>query len=187
MGFLAALWAPILLSAVLVFVVSSLIHMFFKYHSNDYGKLTDQDAVQAALRPFNIPPGEYMLPRADSMKAMKTPEFAEKLNKGPVMVMTVCKNGPFSMGSSLLLWFLYGVLISIFSAYIAWHAVLAGSSYLSVFRFVGCSAFMGYALALFQGSIWYGRKWSTVLKSAFDGLIYALVTAGVFGWLWPQM
>lgn len=187
MGFLATLWAPILLSAVLVFVVSSLIHMVFKYHANDYRKLTDQDAVQQALRPFNIPPGDYMLPRADSMKCMKDPEFVEKLNKGPVMAMTVFKNGPFSMGSSLFLWFLYSVLISIFSAYLAWHAVQPGSSYLSVFRFVGCSAFMGYSLALLQSGIWYGRKWFTVLKSVFDGLLYALVTAGVFGWLWPTM
>lgn len=187
MGFLVALWAPILLSAVLVFVVSSIIHMVLKYHANDFKKLADQDAVQAALRPFNIPPGEYCLPRADSMKDMKAPEFIEKLNKGPVAVMTVLKNGQVNMGSSLLYWFLYSVLISIFSAYIAWHAVQPGNMYLSVFRFVGCAAFMGYSLALLQTGIWYGRSWCTVLKSVFDGLIYALVTAGTFGWLWPTM
>ena len=187
MEFLTTLLAPILLSAVLVFVVSSIIHMVLKYHANDFKKMPNQDGVQAALRPFNIPPGEYCLPRADSMKDMKTPEFAEKLNKGPVAVMTVLKNGPFNMGKSLVIWFFYGVVISIFSAYIAWHAVPAGGSYLSVFRFVGCSAFMGYSLALLQGGIWYGRSWSTVLKTVFDGLIYALVTAGTFGWLWPKM
>lgn len=187
MSFLATLWAPILLSAVFVFVVSSIIHMVIKYHANDFKKLPDQDAVQAALRPFNIPPGDYCLPRADSMKDMKAPEFVEKLNKGPVAVMTVLKNGPFNMGQNLVFWFLYCVVISIFSAYIAWHAVQPGSTYLSVFRFVGCSAFMGYSLALFQSSIWYGRNWCTVLKIVFDGLIYALVTAGTFGWLWPKI
>ena len=121
------------------------------------------------------------------MKEMKTPEFEEKLKKGPVAVMTVLKNGPLNMGQSLVLWFLYSIVVSIFSAYMAWHAVQPGSTYLSVFRFVGCSAFMGYALALLQGSIWYGRSWCTVLKTVFDGLIYALVTAGTFGWLWPKM
>ncbi|MEW6014762.1 MAG: hypothetical protein AB1690_05530 [Candidatus Zixiibacteriota bacterium] len=187
MEFFTTLLVPILLSSVFVFAVSSLIHMALKYHANDFKKMPNQDGIQAALRPFNIPPGDYFLPRADSMKDMKGPEFVEKLNNGPVAVMTVLENGPLNMGQSLLLWFLYSVVVSIFSAYIAWHAVQAGGSYLNVFRFVGCSAFMGYSLALLQGSIWYGRSWSTVLKTVFDGLIYALVTAGTFGWLWPKM
>ena len=159
MGFIATLWAPILLSAALVFVVSSLIHIFLKYHANDMRKLPNQDALQTALRPFNLPPGDYFLPRGDTMKEMKTPEFDEKLAKGPVIVMTIFKNGPLGMGKSMLLWFLYCIVISIFAAYIAWHAVQPGASYLSVFRFAGCSAFMGYALAAPQQSIWYGRSW----------------------------
>ena len=187
MDSLTALWAPILLSAVFVFVVSSIMHMVLKYHANDFKKVPDQDAVQAALRPFGIPPGDYMLPRADSMQGMKSPEYIEKLTKGPVAVVTVLKNGPLNMGASLVQWFFYGVIVSIFSAYIAWHAVPPGGSYLSVFRFVGTAAFMGYSLALLQNAIWYGRSCSTVLKTVFDGLIYALVTAGVFGWLWPRM
>jgi hypothetical protein len=28
--------------------------------------------------------------------------------------------------------------------------------------------------------------WSIVLKESFDGLIYSLLTAGTFGWLWPR-
>jgi hypothetical protein len=30
------------------------------------------------------------------------------------------------------------------------------------------------------------RSWIRTLKSMFDGLIYALLTASVFGWLWPR-
>ncbi len=187
MEFLTTLWAPILLSAVFVFVVSSIIHMLLGYHANDYKMLADQDAIQTALRPFKIQPGDYMLPRAGTMKDMKTPEFMEKLNNGPVIVMTVIKNGPFNMGKNLVLWFLYSVVVSICAGYVAWHAVTPGSSYLAVFRFAGCAAFLGYALALAQSSIWYARSWSTTIKSMFDGLIYALVTAGTFGWLWPHM
>jgi len=45
--------------------------------------------------------------------------------------------------------------------------------------------FGGYALALLQNSIWYKRAWNFTLKSMADGLVYALLTAGTFGWLWP--
>jgi hypothetical protein len=57
---------------------------------------------------------------------------------------------------------------------------------LRVFRFVGVTAFIGYTVALRQMSIWYRRAWSTTLKATVDGLIYALLTAGTFGWLWPR-
>lgn len=187
MEFLTALWAPILLSAVLVFVVSSIIHMVFKYHANDIRQVPNQDAVQAALRPFGIPPGDYCLPRESSMQAMKAPEYVEKLKKGPVMIMTVLPNGEFKMGKSMLLWFLYSIVISFFAGYLAWHAAPTGSPYLHVFRYVGCTAFMGYAMALPQACIWYGKSWSSTLLTMFDGLLYAMVTAGTFGWLWPKM
>jgi hypothetical protein len=35
-------------------------------------------------------------------------------------------------------------------------------------------------------SIWYSRAWINTIKSTIDGLIYALLTAGTFGWLWPR-
>jgi hypothetical protein len=78
------------------------------------------------------------------------------------------------------------VLVSIFAAYVAGRALVPGSEYLPVFRFVGTTAFVGYALALIQSSIWYKRAWSVTMKLAFDGLVYGLVTAGTFGWLWPK-
>ena len=183
---LMSLGVPILLSAVLVFVVSSIIHMALPYHRGDVRKLPAEDDVMEALRRFNIPPGDYMVPRAGSSAAMKSPEFLEKLKKGPVLLMTVIPNGPISMGTSLLLWFLYSILVSVIAAYVAGRALAPGADYLAVFRFVGCTAFTGYSLALLQNSIWYKRSWGTTLKSMFDGLVYGLVTAGTFGWLWPH-
>jgi hypothetical protein len=55
-----------------------------------------------------------------------------------------------------------------------------------VFRFAGATAFLGYSMALVQHSIWYKRNWTTTLRSMFDGLIFACLTAGTFGWLWPR-
>ncbi len=182
---LAALWLPILLSAVFVFVVSSIIHMAPLWHRTDYPAPPDQDRIMDALRPFAIPPGDYMVPRAADMKAMSTPEFTAKMERGPVVMLTVLPNGPGSMGRSLGLWFVYALVVGLFAAYIAGRALPPGVEYLSAFRMAGASAFLGYALALAQMSIWYRRSWSLTIKAMLDGFIYALVVGGTFGWLWP--
>jgi hypothetical protein len=180
-----SLWLPILLSAVLVFVLSSIIHMVLGYHNSDFAKLPKEDDVMDALRPFSIPPGEYHMPYAGTMKEMGTPEFTEKMNKGPMAFMTVLESGPPKMGVQLVSWFVYSIVIGIFAAYVTSRALGPGADYRSVFRFAGCTAFIGYSAALWQNSIWYKRAWSSTLKSTFDGLVYALFTAGIFGWLWP--
>ncbi len=181
-----SLLIPILLSAVFVFIVSSIIHMMLPYHRSDFKKVPSEDDVMDALRKFDIPPGDYVIPRAGSPEVMRSPEFKEKSNKGPVAMITVMKSGPPAMGGSLIQWFIYCVVVGIFAAYIAGRALGPDAHYLAVFRFAGATAFLGYALALFQNSIWYKRNWRATLKSVFDGLVYALVTAGTFGWLWPD-
>jgi hypothetical protein len=183
---LHSLWLPILLSSVLVFVVSSLIHMVSPWHKSDYPKVPDEDKVMDALRAFAIPPGDYMIPRPSTRQEMGSPEFCEKMKKGPVMIVTVIPNGPMSMGTNLTLWFLYSVIVGVLAAYITGRALPVGARYLQVFRFAGATAFIGYSVALWQMSIWYRRAWSTTFKATVDGLIYALLTAGMFGWLWPR-
>jgi hypothetical protein len=181
-----SLWLPILLSAVLVFVASSIIHMATPWHKGDYAKAPNEEKVMELLRPFALPPGDYMMPRPTDMSDMKSPAFMEKMNRGPVMMFTVMPNGPFAMGQNLVLWFLYTVVVGVFAAYVVAHALPVGAAYLEVFRLAGVVAFVGYALALWQMSIWYRRSWGTTIKSTIDGLIYGLLTAGAFGWLWPR-
>jgi hypothetical protein len=183
---LVSLWLPILLSGVVVFVLSALMHMVFHYHANDLRKLPDEDAVASAIRGWNIPPGEYMLPRPANMKDMNTPEFREKVKKGPGAILTVWAGGRPSMAANMSQWFVYCFVVSFFAAYIASRALPEGAPYLSVFRFTGATAFFSYSAGTWSESIWYKRAWSTSLKNTFDGLLYSLFTAGVFGWLWPQ-
>lgn len=180
-----SLWVPILLSAALVFIVSSIIHMVIPWHRGDYKQLPAEDDVMEALRKSNTQPGDYMTPYCSSMKAMKDPAFLEKRSRGPVLFLTVIQGGPPSMGASLLLWFLFSCLVSVFAAYLTGRALGPGAPYLAVFRFAGAAAFMGYSLSLLQNSIWYKRNWGTTIKLMIDGLLYGLVTAGAFGWLWP--
>lgn len=183
---LAELWLPIILSAVLVFLVSSILHMVFTHHKSDFSQFPSEAQVQDALRPFAIPPGDYMTPWAASMEASKAPEFQQKLVQGPVMIATVLPNGPFRMGKSLGQWFCYSLIVSLFAAYLCSRVLPSGTSYLMVFRVAGTVAFAGYSLALMQGSIWGGKKWRSTLLSMADGLIYAMVTGGSFGMLWPD-
>ncbi|HEX9706122.1 MAG TPA: hypothetical protein VGA24_00650 [Steroidobacteraceae bacterium] len=182
---IAALWLPILISAVIVFIASSIIHMAPLWHRNECPPVPDQDRLMDALRPFNLKPGEYMLPRAKNMKDMKAPEFVEKLKRGPVMIMTVVPNGAMSMNKALVQWFVYTLIVGGFAAYVAGATLDTGAEYLSVFRVAGTTAFIAYSIGLWQQSIWYNRPWSTTIKLTLDGLIYALLTGGTFGWLWP--
>jgi len=183
---LASLWLPILLSSVAVFVASSIIHMVLPWHKSDYGSVPEEAKVMEALRPFAIAPGDYMLPRCSDMAQMRTSEFKDKLQKGPVLVMTVFPNGAMSINRSLVLWFVYCLVVGVFAGYVACASLPSAAPYLKVFRVTGTVAFVGYVLALWQMSIWYRRDWTTSLKSSVDGLIYAALTAGFFGWLWPS-
>lgn len=182
---LASLWLPILLSAMVVFLVSSVIHMLLPYHRTDFAVVPDEDALLNILQATGIGRGDYVVPHALTAEERKTPEFQEKMRRGPVAFITVLPGGQPSMGKSLGLWFAFCVVVGIFAAYVAGRALAPGAEYLEVFRYTCTTAFLGYALALWQNSIWYGRAWSTALKSTVDGAIYALATAGIFGSLWP--
>jgi hypothetical protein len=181
-----SLWLPILVSAVIVFIVSSIIHMATPFHKGDLKALPREDDVMNALRAFAIPPGDYGMPHAGSMENMKSAAFLDKMRKGPVAFMTFRTPGPFSMNSTLVVWFIYSIVISFFAAYIARATLPLGTDYLKVFQIAGCVAFTGYAMALPQGSIWWGKNWGSTIRTMIDGLVYGLMTGGTFGWLWPR-
>jgi hypothetical protein len=183
---LSALWLPALLSAVLVFIASSIIHMASPWHKSDYPKVPGEDRVMDAMRPLAIPPGDYMMPRPASREDMRSPEFLDKMKKGPVMMITVFPQGEMSMGRNLGMWFVYCAVVSVLAGYIAERAVGPHAAFRPVFKFTGAIAFIGYVLALWQMSIWYRRAWSTTIKATIDGAIYATLTAAAFGWLWPR-
>jgi hypothetical protein len=117
---------------------------------------------------------------------MKSPATMEKYKQGPVGFMTILPSGPPVMPKFLGQWFGYCLLVGFFVAYLTAHTVMAGANYLIVFRVVGTAAFLAYGLGNVSNSIWKGQTWSMTMKEAIDGLVYALLTAGTFGWLWPR-
>jgi hypothetical protein len=175
-----------LLSAVLVFLVSSIIHMATPWHANDFLKIPDEAGVMSALRPFRLAPGSYVMPRPSSMKDLGSPEFKEKHRLGPSAMLHVLPGGETGMGRQLLLWFLYSALVALMAGFIASRGVGPGAPFPGVLKFVGAIAFLGYAVGLWQESIWYSRSWVVTLKSTIDGAIYGALTGLAYAWLWPK-
>jgi len=184
---MSALWLPILLSSVIVFIASSIIHMASPWHKTDYPKLANEDQVMDALRPLVTVPGDYMMPRPSSMAEMKSPEFVAKVLRGPRVVMTVMPvRQNMSMTRELVLWFVYLIVVGILTAYVAAHALAPGAPFRAVFRFAGLVSFIAYASALWQLSIWYSRSWGITIKATIDSLVYGVLTALTFSYLWPH-
>ena len=182
---LSALWLPIVLSAVIVFVASSIMHMLLPYHRSDYQRIPDEDKVLGALRAAGLKRGLYIFPFG-THQDMKSSEMQEKYKQGPVGMMTVMPTGPVALPKFLVQWFVYCLVIGFFVAYLAAHTVASGAHYLAVFRVVGTAAFLVYGLGHISNGIWKGQTWGMTIKEVIDGLIYGLLTAGTFGWLWPR-
>ena len=127
-----------------------------------------------ALRPLVTVPGDYMVPRPSSMADMKSAEFVAKVLRGPRVVMTVMPpRQNMSMTRELVLWFVYLIVVSALTAYVAAHALLPNAPRNAVIRFAGLVSFIAYASALWQLSIWYSRSWGITIKATIDSLIYA--------------
>lgn len=182
---LAALWLPIVLSAVIVFIASSILHMVLPYHKSDYQKLPDEDKLLPGLRAAGLKRGLYVFPFC-TQKEMKSPAMIEKYKQGPVGMMTIFHNGPPAMPKFLGLWFAYCFVISLIVADLAAHTVYPFATQHHIFRVVGVPAFLAYGLSNVVNSIWKGQTWSMTIKEVIDGLIYAALTAATFAWLWPR-
>ena len=182
---IASLWLPILLSAVGVFIASSIIHMALGYHNKDHEGMPDEADVLASMRGAGVKPGSYTFPHAASHKDLALPEMQEKFIKGPVGLVTVIPSGVPTMGKQLGSWFVYSLAAGACVAYLLSRTVPAGASYLAVFRVAGTIAFLAYGFAHLSDSIWKGEPWSNSFKNLLDAFIYGCVTGGVFGWLWP--
>ena len=183
----SALLLPSLISAVLVFIASSLIHMVIKWHQSEYKTLSNEDEVRAVVRRTSPVPGKYVMPFCKDSKEMASPEMQKKLAEGPNVVMYVRESGAVKLGPFLGKWFAYTLVVSLLAGYLARATVAPGAEYLHVFQVVGAASWLAYAWAIPSDSIWVGKPWSSTFVYMIDGLIYAALTAGAFAWLWPEI
>ncbi len=181
---IGALWLPILLSGIAVWMVSAFIWMILPHHKSDFAKLPDEDAVLQALAPQQLAPGQYSIPYAPSRSDL-TPETIRKFEEGPVGFFAVVPSGAPTMGGKIVLSFVFYLVISVIVAYLASRTLDPGADYLAVFRVTGTVAWLAYGTATVPDAIWFGRPWSVVVKGMLDATVFALLTAGFFGWGWP--
>lgn len=184
---LLALWLPILLSAVVVFVISSLIHMVFKWHASDYKGFANEDAVRDALRVGSPETGKrYVVPYCTDMKEMGSEAMQQKYAAGPNAFVVFAPNGQPKMGKQLGLWFLWALIVALAAAFIVaelvgispWRA-RAGA------KVVGAFTFAAYGLGTVTESIWMYRSWTSSAKYLLDSALYAVGSGLVFYYLWP--
>ncbi len=176
------LWLPVLVSAVVVFVMSALIWTVLPWHKKDYGKLNDEDATSAAMK--GSTPGAYVLPHVADSAEFKKDSVKQRYEQGPNAFITIVPNGAPNMVPKLGLSFLFNLLVGVICAYLLSRLLDPAAPYLEVFRLTGTTAFIAYGVAYFQESIWFGRPWSLLAKNLLDALLYGLLTGGVFGWLY---
>lgn len=179
------LWLPVVVSAVAVWLASSILHMALKYHRADYKQLSDEGSVAEALRKAGPAPGIYPIPYCLDASQMKDPAIRKRYEDGPVALISVMPSGVPTMPKYLGLWLLFCFLVSFVTAYVARHTLPATAGGLEVLRITGTIAFLGYGFGYFQNSIWKGEPWSNTARGLIDAAIYALVTGFVFRLLWP--
>lgn len=186
MNVLIELWLPILLTAVFIFIASSLIHMVFKWHNPEYKGFKNEDAVRAAIRAESPAPGMYVLPYCTDMKQMASEDMVKKYGEGPVGFVTLKANGMPNMGKSLSLWFLYSLFVAAVVAFLAAQNVGLAPDHAHIgAHLVGVITFIAYGFGSVQEGIWMGKPLSSVVKYLLDSLIYAVISAATFYWLWP--
>jgi hypothetical protein len=183
---LMQLWLPILLSAVGVFIASSLIHMVIKWHNGQYFKLSNEDEVRAVLRKGNPAPGQYVIPYCKDGGDMRNPEMQQKFVDGPIAMMMVRPTGPPAMGKMLGAWFVFTLFAALFAAYLASVTIAPGAASLHVFRVVATVSFLTYGGGTLIDAIWMGLPWRAAFAYVLDAVVYAAVSGGVFVYFWPH-
>jgi hypothetical protein len=182
---LSSLWLPIVLAAVVVFIASFLAWVVLPHHKKDWIGIPDEGGFIDAMRNINVPPGQYIFPFCPDPSALKDPEKKARWEQGPYGTLTVWAGKP-NMPRNLILTFLFFLLANVFVAYLASRTVPMTAEYLDVFRVTGVAAILAYCFAFIPNAIWFGRSLRSVVTDVIDGVIYGLLTAGIFAWLWPE-
>ena len=184
---MTSLLIPILVGAVASFIASAIVWMALPHHRSDYKRLPDEDAALGLLGQRNLKPGYYNFPHCKGWDELKDEAVKKKFENGPIGFLAILPSGIPKMGKNMLQMISFFLLAGAFIAYVVSLSHGAGADYMSVFRTTSAVAWLAYGFGAIPDSVWYGKPWSNTFKNLADTLFYALVTAGVYGWLWPTV
>ena len=179
MDFLINLWLPVLLTAIALFIASSVCWTVLPHHENDFEKADSEDELMSSIRQLNLKPGKYMFPFMKHSEQSQQ-EMIDKYTAGPrgTLVLWDMPN----MGRNLGLTFVFFLLIAIVTAYIGWEALGADAGFLKVFQIIGALSVLVHCSSGQLNAIWFPRKTS---MDFVDGIAYGIITGLIFALLWP--
>ena len=183
------LWLPIVLSAVILFIASSVIWMFAPHHKTEWKEPPQVDALRTFLRQSGITAGAFVFPHmtaADRADKAKAAEKMKQAEEGPAGVLFLRAPGPMGMGRMMVQQFVFFLVVAALIALLDVHMMDRGTVYLAVFKRDAIIAFLTFGLGTAPESIWFARPWKSFWLQAIDAAIYAGLLAGTFGWLWPR-
>jgi hypothetical protein len=173
------LWLPILVTAIVTHVYSTLAWTALPHHKPEWIKIPDEDAAYPALE--KIPPGQYVFPHASCQKDFQSEAFQGKQKSRNGML--VIWNGPVHMGKAILQTLLTYIVVAFVIGYLASIGLTRGAEFMKVLQFVTTAGLLAHIAAKFPFVCWFRRR---IVMEVLDGVIFALLTGVIFAALWPQ-
>lgn len=184
MNTLIALWLPILLSAVVVFVISCIVHMVLKWHNSDYNGFANEGDIRAAINAGKPAPGRYVIPFCKEMSDMKGEAMQQKYREGPIGHIVLGPVGAPQIGKFMGQWFVWTLVVSTIAAYLAARVCGFGHPHAAA-KLAGAIVFVAMGFGTVTESIWSMRPWSSSAKFLIDAALYGLGAGLVFLYFWP--
>lgn len=176
------LWLPILLAGVATHIASTIAWTVLPHHKPEWKGLgDDEDGLQDWIAGREIPAGQYLFPFASGMKEADCDAIKEKQQKCRGMLLLYQR--PVNMGAAIGKTLAFFLVAAFMIGYLAAFSVPSGASFWHVFRFVSTAGILTHCFARFPHVFWFPEK---IAMSLLDGVVYSLITAGVFAALWPS-
>jgi len=175
------LWLPILLAGLATHIASTIAWTLLPHHKPEWNKLPAEEGLLDFLDQNSVAASQYLFPFCDDPKLMSEPEFKQKMETR-CRGMLILWPKPPNMGKAIGLTLAFFLVAAFAIGYLASIAFAPGASMMEIFRLVFMAGLLCHVAGPFPGVFWF-RKY--VAMEMLDGLVYALITAGIFAGLWP--
>lgn len=178
-----SLWMPIVGSGFATHFASTLAWTVLPHHKPEIKSLGDkEEQFTDWIACKEIEPGQYVFPYCEDMKQTETELFKQKQGKcsGELRVWA----RPVNMLAAMVKTLGFFLFAAFMIGYVCAYTLTPYTDKGDVFRIVLVLGIMTHCFAIFPRVFWFPRSYAT---SLVDGVVYALLTAGIFYALWPTV